>query len=90
MNGENVKMEDVLSKLGVAEVGSYICGALAMQSPAEVAVASKLAKKTMTTMERNASKLPALGDGEVYYWVKIASYACLIVEELKKISIKQE
>ena len=44
----------------------------------------------MTTMERNASKLPALGDGEVYYWVKIASYACLIVEELKKISIKQE
>ena len=45
MNGENVKMEDVLSKLGVAEVGSYICGALAMQSPEEVAVASKLAKK---------------------------------------------
>ena len=89
-NGENVKLEDVLSKLGVAEVSSYICGALALQHPAEVAVASKLAKKTIIAMERNGSKLPALSAGEVYYWVSLAGYSHMVVDELKEMSMETE
>ena len=40
-------------------MSSYVWGALAMQYPKEAAAASKLADKTMDTMERNARKLPA-------------------------------
>lgn len=66
------------------EMSTYVWGALAMQYPKEAEAASKLAEKTMDTMERNARKLPAFSVEEVCYWVKLATYAYIIIERIKE------
>jgi isochorismate hydrolase len=71
-------------------MSTYVWGALAMQYPKEAAIASRLAEKTMDTMERNAKKLPAFSIEEVCYWVKLATYAHIIVDGIKEHWIREE
>ena len=67
---------------------SMFWGNLAMQYPKEAAIASKLADKTMDIMERNAKKLPAFSVEEVCYWVKVATYAHIVIDGIKEHGIK--
>lgn len=69
-------------------MATYVWGSLAMQYPKEAAVASKFADKTMDTMERNAKKLPAFSMEEVCYWVKLATYAHIIIDGIKEHGIR--
>ena len=69
-------------------MSAYVWGALAMQYPEEATVASKVADKTMGTMERNARKLPAFSVEEVCYWVKLATYAHTIIDGIKEHGIR--
>ena len=69
-------------------MATYVLGALEMQYPKEAAIASKLANKTMDTMERNAKKLPAFSVEEICYWVKLATYAHIIIDGIKEHGIR--
>lgn len=71
-----------------AAMSAYVWGALSMQYPKEASVASKIADKTMSTMERNARKLPAFSVEEVCYWVKLATYAHAIIDGIKDHGIR--
>lgn len=71
-------------------MSTYVWGVLAMQYPKEAAIASKLAEKTMDTMERNARKLPAFSIEEVCYWVKLATYAHIIVDGINEHGIREK
>jgi len=64
------------------QMATYILSALEMQYPKEEAVVSKLANKTMDT------KLPAFSVEEVCYWVKLATYAHIIIDGIKEHGIR--
>lgn len=65
-------------------MSTYVLGALETEYPEEAATASKFANKTIDTMERNARKLPAFSIEEVLYWVKLGTYAHIIIDGIKE------
>lgn len=81
IKGGDVMMEETAKN---AAISSYVWGALATQYPKEAVVASRVADKTIDVMERNARKLPAFSITDICYWVKLATYAHMIVDGIRE------
>ena len=62
--------------------------ALKINYPSEFDKASKIADITIDTMERNVRKLPAFSIEEICYWIKLGTYAHIIIDRIKEHGIK--
>ena len=71
-----------------APICAFAVGELRINYPREFDKASKIADITIDTMERNGRKLPAFSMEEICYWIKLGTYAHIIIDRIKEHGIK--